>query len=272
LSEDRVVLVTGASSGFGRLTASTLAERGFRVYGASRQLGRARKAEEEGGFEMLQLDVDSDRSVNSCVSALINTTGKIDILVNCAGYTLTGGLEETSIEEAKAQFETNFFGVVRMVNTVLPGMRQRKSGQIINIGSIAGTIPVPFEGFYGAAKAALLAYSEVLRHEVKGFSIKVSIVEPGFFKTNLGSARKQAAAPIEAYRESRTRAIARLMADFEAGQDPRMVSEIICGIIEDPSPRLRYAVGREKRYLFLKKIVPAGRFESSVRRHYELER
>src|SRR5438874_632267 len=123
LSEDRVVLVTGASSGFGRLTASTLAAKGLRVYGTSRHPGGVKKEaekkeEEEGGFETLQLDVDSERSVNSCVSELLGRTGRIDILVNCAGSTLTGGLEETSIGEAKAHFETNFFGVVRMIDAV----------------------------------------------------------------------------------------------------------------------------------------------------------
>ncbi len=197
--------------------------------------------------------------------------GAVDVLVNNAGYVLTGGLEETSVEEAKAHFETNFFGAVRMVKAVLPSMRQRRSGQIINIGSVAGTIPVPFEGFYAAAKAALLAYSEALRHEVKSFNIKVSIVEPGFFRTNIGNARKIAAGSIEDYGETRKRAVSRLEQHIEEGGNPRIVAETILGIIESPSPRLRYAVGREKRYLFLKKITPASRFESSVRRHWRLD-
>ncbi len=265
--DKRVVLVTGASSGFGKVAASLLAESGFRVFGTSRRP----QGEREDGFEILPLDVDSDRSVNSCVSSVMEKAGAVDVLVNNAGYVLTGGLEETSVEEAKAHFETNFFGAVRMVKAVLPSMRQRRSGQIINIGSVAGTIPVPFEGFYAAAKAALLAYSEALRHEVKSFNIKVSIVEPGFFRTNIGNARKIAAGSIEDYGETRKRAVSRLEQHIEEGGNPRIVAETILGIIESPSPRLRYAVGREKRYLFLKKITPASRFESSVRRHWRLD-
>jgi short-subunit dehydrogenase len=267
MPERSVILVTGASSGFGRATASYLAAREFQVYGTSRRPGLGK----DEGFEMLQLDVDSDQSVNSCVSALIEKAGRIDALVNCAGYALTGGLEETSIDESKAHFETNFFGLARMVNAVLPNMRLRKSGRIVNLGSAAGTIPVPFEGFYSAAKAALLAYTETLRHEVKSFNIKVSILEPGFFRTNLGNARKEAARRISDYGEMRARASERLLEDFETGEDPKMVAEVIFKIIEDPSPRLRYSVGRAKRYLLLKKIIPASMFESSMRKHYRLD-
>src|SRR5437899_6238586 len=139
---------------------------------------------------MLSLDVDSDDSVKNGVKELLDETGRLDILVNKAGYVLTGGAEETSIAEAKVQFETDFFGPVRMAKAVLPTMRKQGSGQIINISSMAAILPVPFEGYYAAAKAALLAWSEALRHEVKRFGVKVSVIEPGFFKTNLGSTRK----------------------------------------------------------------------------------
>ncbi len=220
---------------------------------------------------MLQLDVDSDRSASSCVSTLMERAGRIDVLVNSAGYALSGGLEETSIEEARAHFETNFFGTARMVNAVLPVMRRQRSGQIINIGSIAGTIPVPFEGFYAAAKAALLAYSEALRHEVKSFNVRVSILEPGFFRTNLGEARRSAARSIPDYDGMRNRAVAQLVEDFRGGEDPRLVAEMIAMIIETRSARLRYAVGREKRYLLLKRITPASTFEAGVRKHWRLD-
>lgn len=158
-----------------------------------------------------------------------------------------------------------------MVNAVLPNMRQNRSGRIVNLGSAAGTIPVPFEGFYAATKAALLAYTETLRHEVKSFNIKVSILEPGFFRTNLGTARKEAARSISDYEGMRARASAQLLEDFETGEDPRIVAETLSKIIEDPSPRLRYSVGRGKRYLLMRKIVPASTFESSVRKHYRLD-
>lgn len=266
MPESRVVLVTGASSGFGRATATLLAARGYRVFGTSRS-----PPDQRGEFEMLRLDVDSEESVGSCVSSLLQRAGRVDVLINNAGYALTGGLEETSVQEAKALFDTNFFGAVRVTNAVLSGMRQRRSGQIINVGSIAGTISIPFEGYYAAAKAAVLSYSETLRHEVKHFNINVSVVEPGFFRTNIGNARKVASGTIEDYAEARKRAGGALLKDVDGGGDPKEVAETILDIVSNPSPRLRYAVGKEKRYLLLKKVVPASMFESSVRNHYKLD-
>ncbi len=147
MSTEAVVLVTGASSGFGKLTGSLLAQRGFRVFGTSRKASG-----KQDGVEMVQLDIASDQSVKECVSNVLQKAGRIDVLVNNAGQVLTGGLEETSVEEAKAHFDSNFFGAVRMVNAVLPDMRKRRSGRIVNVASLAGTFPVPFEGYYGAAK------------------------------------------------------------------------------------------------------------------------
>ena len=142
----------------------------------------------------------------------------------------------------------------------------------MNVGSIAGTIPVPFEGFYAAGKAALLAYSRALRLEVSRFNIRVSVVEPGFFKTNLGNARKTTANPLDAYADARERAVGRLQEHIDDGADPRIVAQTIVGIVENPSPRLRYPVGKERRYLLLEKITPAGSFEAGLRRHWKLDR
>jgi short-subunit dehydrogenase len=267
LQTDRVVLVTGASSGFGKLTATLLAERGFRVFGTSRKAS----GEAQDGFEMLRLDITSDESVRNCVSTLLGKAGRIDVLVNNAGNVLTGGLEETSIEEAKAHFDSNFFGVVRMVNAVLPDMRTRRSGQIVNVASLAGTFPVPFEGYYGAAKAALMTYSEVLRQEVKNLGIKVSVVEPGFFRTNLINTRVHAANPIADYDDTRNRTHAALADSFGKGGDPKEVGEMIVNIIESPSPQLHYPVGKEKSYLLLKRIMPASVMESQTRKHWRLD-
>jgi short-subunit dehydrogenase len=268
MPEQRVALVTGASSGFGKLAAIMLGKKGFRVFGTSRNPG----AGGGEGFEIVRLDISSDESVQACVSSIISRVSRIDILVNNAGYVLTGGLEETSTEEAKAIFDTNFFGVVRMTDAILPGMRERKSGQIINVGSLAGTFPVPFEGFYSASKAALLAYSNVLRNELMHLGIKVSIVEPGFFHTNIGNARKEAVKSIKDYGEVRQRVVSRHMQDLERGGDPRVVAELIVKIVESPSPGLRYPVGAEKRALTLGRIVPNSTIESAVRRHWGIER
>jgi len=139
LSEERVVLVTGASCGIGKATATLLAEKGFRVFGTSRRPSGA----QDNGFQMLPLDVTSDQSVATCTSSVLEQAGRIDVLVNNAGIGVLGALEETSLAEARAVFETNFFGMVRMVNAVLPGMRHRKHGLIINLGSLAaGTAPL----------------------------------------------------------------------------------------------------------------------------------
>jgi short-subunit dehydrogenase len=264
MPEARVVLVTGASSGFGKLTAAMLANRGFKVYGTSRNPS----AEAGEGFEMVRLDISSNESVNACVSSVVSKEGRIDVLVNNAGYALMGGLEETSVEEAEALFGTDFFGAVRMTDAVLPGMRERKSGQIVNVGSLAGTFPVPFEGFYAAAKAALLAYSEALRSEVMHLGIKVSIVEPGFFHTNIANARREAAKTIQEYKPVKYRALSRLLEDVERGGNPKIVAETIVKIVESPSPRLRYPVGSEKRFLLLKRVLPSSTLEWGIRRHW----
>jgi short-subunit dehydrogenase len=221
---------------------------------------------------MMAVDVDSDNSVQSGVKELLGETGRLDLLLNNAGYALTGGTEETSIVEAKAQLETDFFGPVRMVKAVLPTIRKQGSGQIINISSLAAVLPVPFEGYYAAAKAALLAWSEALRHEVKSLGIKVSVIEPGCFKTNLGNTRKVAKYTIRAYDELRQRAAVALDDDFETGADPKIVAETLLRIITSKNPKLEYAVGREKRYKTLKHLMPQSIIENGVRRHWKLDR
>lgn len=267
MSTEHVVLVTGASSGFGKLTGALLAQRSFRVFGTSRKPSGVK----QDGVEMVKLDITSDQSVEECVSNVLQKAGRIDALVNNAGQVLTGGLEETSVEEARAHFDSNFFGPVRMVNAVLPEMRKRRSGQIVNVASLAGTFPVPFEGYYGAAKAALITYTEVLRQEVKSLGIKVSVVEPGFFRTNLINARITAANSITDYDETRKRAHAALGKSFSKGADPREVAEVIVKIIESPSPALHYAVGKEKTYLLWKRILPLSVMESQTRRYWRMD-
>lgn len=268
MPENRVVLITGASSGFGRESARLLLGHGFRVYGTSRNPS-ARPG--VTGIGMVTVDVDSDDSVRNGVKELLDETGRLDAVVNNAGYVLTGGAEETSIAEAKAQFETDFFGHVRVSKAVLPTMRAQASGHIINISSLAAVLPVPFEGYYAAAKAALLAWSEALRHEVKSFGIRVSVIEPGFFKTNLGSSRRPAKSMIPDYDELRRRAVSALDADFENGGDPKVVADTVLRILMSKNPRLEYAVGRERVYKTLRKIMPPSMIESGVRRHWKLD-
>lgn len=183
----KTVLITGASSGIGKIIAEYLSQRGYRVVGTSRS-----KNQESGvrSFEMLQLDVTSDESVAGLMKYLSDQQLTVDVLINNAGYGLAGPLENFSMEEAKAQFETNFFGVVRMVNAFLPVMRSQGGGTIINTGSMAGLIGLPFQGHYTASKFALEGYLAALRMEVLPFNINVFNINPGDFRTGFTANRR----------------------------------------------------------------------------------
>lgn len=261
----KVAVVTGASSGFGRKISIRLSQNGFRVFGASRN------PKEIENMETLRIDVDSDDSVASGISTLLQKVDRVDVLVNCAGFVLTGAIEETSTDEAKSQFETNFFGTVRMVRAVLPIMRRQHGGHIINIGSVAALIPVPFEGFYAATKSALEGYTEALRHEVKSFGIKVSIIEPGFYKTNISAAAKAVSDNLESYKTMRENTRGKIIGEIKSGQDPEEVAKKVLWIVESNSPKLHYIVGRERWFVRLRKILPSSTFESAIRKHWSLD-
>src|SRR4029434_7940405 len=174
-SKGKITLVTGASSGIGEATAKRLAKAGYKVYGTSRRGAQSGQLP----FAMLPLDVTSDESVAAAVNELIRLEGRIDLLVNNAGFGVaSGGAEESSIEQARSIFETNFFGLVRMTRAVLPHMRRRGSGRIINIGSVLGFLPMPYGALYAATKHAVEGYSESLDHELRTRGIRVSIIEP----------------------------------------------------------------------------------------------
>src|SRR5215831_16746314 len=193
MSNQRVILITGASSGVGQSTARLLSQKGYRVFGTTRNPA---SAEAIPTVEMLALDVRSDDSVAACVKAVANRVGRIDVLVNNAAYELAGAIEEISLDEAKAQFETNFFGVLRMVKAVLPSLRQQKQGQIINVSSLSGVSSIPFMGLYSASKFALEGYTEALRLEVAPLNIRVSLTEAGFLKTPMMHNRQVSAGRI----------------------------------------------------------------------------
>src|SRR2546421_8233773 len=249
----QTILVTGASSGIGQATARLLAEHGFSVFGTARKPDFVKAH----GFTMLALDVRSDESVRACVEQVVGKAGRLDVLVNNAGYSITGAAEETSVEEAKAQLETNFFGVVRMVNAVLPAMRAARAGKIINISSLAGNTAIPFSAFYSASKFAVEGYSEALWHEVRPFGISVSLVEPGFVNTPIGEASPVAARALPEYETTRKRMLAKFGRALEAGIPPEQVARRVLQIVEDPNPRLRYRVGAQATWLpRLRNIVP----------------
>jgi len=262
-----VVLITGASSGVGQSTAQLLSQKGYRVFGTSRSSSRI-----DSPFEMAPLDVRSDESVASCVKSVLEKAGRIDVLINNAAYELAGALEETSLDEAKAQFDTNFFGVVRMVNAVLPAMRERKQGRIINVGSFSGVSAIPFMGMYSASKAALESYSEALRMEVAPFNIHVSLIEAGFLKTPMMDKRQPAAAPKAAYDLWRQRAFTAFRSFEEKAPGPELVADALLDIVSSASPRLHYLIGSQaKSTSRLIKLLPAGMFEQGKRRAFKLD-
>ena len=233
----RVILVTGASSGFGRAIALSLASKGHKVFATTRGAGGALP-----GTTHVMLDVTDDASVAGCVDAVISTAGRIDVLINNAGSGFAGAIEDTAIDEAEAQFDTNFFGLHRMCRAVLPRMREQRGGLIINMSSLAGQIAIPFQGFYSASKFAIEGYTEALRMEVRSFGVRVSMIEPGDFATAFTANRRmtRASSPDSPYYRACESAIGRMARDEQANPDLAPVVGAVHAIIKAVRPALRY--------------------------------
>lgn len=261
-----VALVTGASSGIGLATAQLLAANGFRVFGTC----RVPPANSKLPYALLPLDVRSDVSTQDMVQAIAEQAGRIDLLVNNAGYAQAGAIEETSLAEAQAQFDTNLFGVLRVTNAVLPMMRQQRGGRIINVSSLVGQVALPYLGMYASSKFALEGLSEALRGELRPFNIHVSLVEPGFVRTNL--AGQPPAGQLNEYAARRQVGLAFVRRGTEQGMDPRRVAQAILHIATTARPRLRYRIGREANLLItLKRLLPEPAFEQVRRRVFRAE-
>jgi short-subunit dehydrogenase len=258
MSEQRTALVTGASSGFGAATAARLANIGFRVFGTSRS-GRGGP-----GVEMLALDVDDDASVAACVAALFGRVDRVDVLVNNAGRAVVGACEEISAAEARALFETNVFGVMRVTAAILPSMRAAGRGAIVNVGSLSGHVGVPFHGVYAATKHALAGYSEALRFELEPFGIRVALIEPAAHRTTIqmGQPRR----PLAVYDQGRARVEAVIRAQIENGADPeRVVDAIVAAATR--SRRFRHIVGR-RAAVYAMHVLPERVGHALVRREF----
>jgi NAD(P)-dependent dehydrogenase (short-subunit alcohol dehydrogenase family) len=270
MSSQKVVLITGASSGVGQSTARLLSQTGYKVFGTSRNPAAAAAIP---NVKMLALDVTSAHSVAACVKAVANDAGRIDVLVNNAAYELAGALEEISIEEAKAQFETNFFGVVRMVNAVLPYMRQQRQGQIINVSSLSGVSSIPFMGIYSASKFALEGYTDALRMEVRPFNIHVSLTEAGFLKTPMMNKRQVSAAQLKEYDLWRNRAFTAIRDQEQKAPSAQLVSQTMLRIITSKKPRLRYLIGGQAKFATrLQRFLPEAAYEWGKRSTFRLEK
>ena len=267
----RVALVTGASSGLGRAIANNLLEAGYRVYGTSRKA--AGKGNPYGDFELLAMDVDEDASVEAAIGTLIGREGGLDVVVSNAGIGFAGALEDTSSEEALAQFQTNFFGTHRVCRVALPYLRARPSAHIVVVGSIAGLIAVPFQGMYSAAKFALEGYCEALRMELRGSAVRVAIVEPGDFATGFTAARRRTTGSgrDSAYRAAFEAALAVIEKDETGGADPVLVGRLVRRIIETGRPALRHPVGAilQTAVARAKPFLPAATFEALIADHYK---
>lgn len=182
----KVAIITGASSGMGKSTAYNLLQQGYKVYGAARRVDRMKDLQDKG-MEVVQLDLTQDESIVNAVNTILEKEGRVDILINNAGYGSYGSVEEVPLEEAKRQFEVNIFGLARLTQLIIPTMRKQKSGRIVNISSMGGKIYTPFGAWYHATKFALEGWSDCLRLELKPFGVDVVIVEPGGIKTEWGS-------------------------------------------------------------------------------------
>src|SRR5207302_8685628 len=222
--KSKIALVTGASSGIGEATATRLAMAGYKVYGTSRRPALAGQR----SFEMLLLDVTSDESVEAAVRELMRLEGRIDLLVNNAGFGVApAGAEESSIEQARSIFDTNFFGVVRMTRAVVPHMRRQGSGRIINIGSVLGFLPMPYGALYAATKHAIEGYSESLDHELRTQGIRVSVIEPAYTKTPFDANLMEPDAKLDTYREVRVAVKKRVNEVMETAEGPGIVAETV---------------------------------------------
>jgi NAD(P)-dependent dehydrogenase (short-subunit alcohol dehydrogenase family) len=266
-----VVLITGASSGIGRAIAEALVQEGMTVFGTSRYPDRVTPA---AGVEYVRLDVRSEDSVRACVDEVMQRAGRVDVLINNAGYELGGAIEATTLEEAKTQFETNFFGVARLIKAVLPAMRARGSGHIINMSSVVGwLVPAPFLGYYAASKMALEGYTEVLRQEVLPFGVKVSLIEPSFINTDLGNNRQMAAANIAAYAPWQRRAFGVIEYREHTAPPPRLVAATVLQAIRQSNPRPRYTVGEGVWGLsFIRRFLPWSAYERGIRGFFNLDK
>ena len=252
-TERQTVLVTGASSGMGRACAELLAANEYRVFGTSRGADYS----DINGVTMVPMDVNEDSSVKSAIDYIQREAGPIDVLLNNAGFGISGAIEDTSVEEARQLFETNFFGVHRVCNAVIPTMRQRGQGHIVNIGSIGGVVCIPFQAFYSASKSALASLSDGMSMELRPFGITVTRIEPGDYKTGFTENRQMVEknGTGSAYAERCQRAVAVMQHDEQNGADPQQLAAKLLKILQMKQPALVY---REGMYMqtTLVKLLP----------------
>ena len=242
---------------------------GYRVYGTSRRVAEDRQR----AFEMLSLDVTSDESVEAVVAEVLRRSGRIDLLVNNAGFGVApAGAEEVSIGQAKLIFETNFFGTLRMTRAVVPAMRQQGSGRILNMGSVLGLLPMPYGALYSATKHAIEGYSESLDHELRTRGIRVSVIEPAYTKTPFDANLLEADSKLSDYATVRASVSQRIGEVMSTAQPPSIVADTVLKAATAAHPKLRYAPrGLASQLSFLRRFAPAGLMDAAIRKDLRLE-
>ena len=265
----KVVLITGGSSGIGKSIGEFLHQKGFVVYGTSRNPEKITNSI----FPLVALDVRDKQSIVNCVAEVIEKSGRLDIVINNAGVGITGPIEEIPTEEIRNNFETNLFGPIEVMKAVLPQMREQKSGLIINITSIAGYMGLPYRGIYSASKGALELITEALRMEVKSFGIQITNVAPGDFATNIAAGRYHA--PVvkgSAYEVPYGNTLKEMDSHVDSGSNPSEMAEAIFAIIKTDKPKVHYKVGAfmQKFSIVLKRILPDTVYEKMLMNHYKL--
>lgn len=276
---DKVALVTGSSSGIGFETSLMLARAGFNTYASMRNLEKSKNIteiakKEKLPLQVVQLDVNNDGSVKDAIVKILKADQRIDVLINNAGYGLFGSVEDTSIEEIKAQFETNFFGVIRVTQQVLPLMRRQNSGTIVNVSSVGGRIGLPALSAYHSTKFALEGLSESIAFELEPFGIRVVIIEPGVIRTNIlnsSSSAKKALDPKSPYfsLSQKLNDNFKSMMESELSSPPEEVAKVILQAVTSENPQLRYSVGDDAANLIhASKNMPDKEFRKMIMKNF----
>ena len=271
---DKVALVTGSSSGIGFETSLALARNGYHTFATMRNLGKDEKIKqiiekEDLSIEIVELDVDNEESVNQAIKTISEKKGRIDVLVNNAGYGMWGTVEDVSIDEFKEQFETNFFSIIRLIQKVAPIMRKQSSGNIVNISSVAGRIGFPVSPAYISSKFALEGLSESLRFELMPFGINVIIIEPGVIKTNFFDSMKlsEKSQQDSTYKEITDKVISGVKMMAEMGTHPKDVADVVIKTLGEEKPLPRYVIGNDAMmFLEAKKMKTDIEFENYLKK------
>lgn len=266
----KVALVTGASSGIGRETALLFAMNGYTVYGASRR-GTLPElpAGAPGVLHAVSMDVTDEASVRQGVETICAAEGRVDVLVHAAGNGLSGPAECCTAQDAQRQMDVNYYGALRLLNAILPGMRARRQGIVLLVGSVGGIFAIPFQTLYSSSKAALAMLSDGLRLELRPYGVHAALIEPGDVKTGFTDARKPVANACNSYHESYERAISRMVRDEENGMHPRSVAAAILRAAQKKNPKAHSVVGGAYRaFVFLKRILPVRLTEALLYKMY----